>query len=226
MTIKGLIFDFDGLILDTETPDFTTWQKIFLSYNINLPFEKWAQCIGTSNDAFDVVSYLEEQIDEKIDHAQIRDFHKKLLLDDLLTQSTLPGVEEYIKRAKDLRFKLAVASSSSFQWLESHLTRLNLINEFDAIVSSNDVKEVKPHPALYLEALNKLNLNANEVIAFEDSINGMNAAQAANIFCVVVPNSVTRQLNWDKADLIINSMAAVKLEKIISVANEQTIYSE
>ena len=226
MTIKGLIFDFDGLILDTETPDFSAWQQIFTSYKAELPLEKWEACIGTTNEVFDVISFLEDQIEKKVDRDQLKSLHRSMLLEILETQKALPGVEDYLKRAKELRLKVAVASSAPFIWLQKHLTRLELFHEFDAIVSSNDVKKVKPYPDLYLEALKKLNIKNNEAIAFEDSMNGMKAAQDAGIYCVVVPNSVTRQMQWDNANLIINSMAAVKLDKIIGMASEQLIYSE
>jgi HAD superfamily hydrolase (TIGR01509 family) len=125
-------------------------------------------------------------------------------------------VLQYIADAKRLGLKLAVASSSDRAWVERHLERLGLLKEFDCIKCAEDVEQVKPNPDLYLAVLDELGLRALEAIALEDSPKGITSAKAAGVFCVAVPNALTRQLATDHADLRLDSLAEVPLEALIS----------
>jgi len=125
-------------------------------------------------------------------------------------------VSAYITEAKRRGLKLAVASSSSHSWVDSHLDRLGHREDFEVIKCRDDVPHAKPAPDLYLAALAALGLDASEVIAFEDSINGSLAAKRAGIFCVAVPNSFMRADNFEHVDLRLDSLAAVPLAQLLA----------
>jgi HAD superfamily hydrolase (TIGR01509 family) len=220
MKIKGLIFDFDGLIVDTEIPEFNSWQNIFHSYGTELDFLDWAKSIGTSFEAFNVVKNLMDKSGCSLEPDEIR-FRQKTLSDAIVdNQPALPGVISTLEFAQDNNLKLAIASSSSFDWVEKHLKRLNIIDKFECILTSDNVKEVKPAPDLYLSALDQLGLNSMEVIAFEDSPNGIRAARDAGIFCVAIPNALTRLLDLSYANLVVDSFENIQFSSLIRHINQ------
>ena len=194
--IDTLIFDFDGVILDTETPDYDTWQEVFRSHGTHLDRSLWARFIGGGFEAFDVYKHLEDLACVPIDRDAIRRRRRQRYLDLIDASPLLPGVLDYILEAKRLGLKLGLASSSSLDCVEGHLARRRLLEHFDSMKSANDVSNVKPEPDLYLAALEQLATLPANALAIEDSANGVTAAKRAGLFCVVVPNHMTRELLW------------------------------
>jgi putative hydrolase of the HAD superfamily len=133
-------------------------------------------------------------------------------------QPVMPGVLDYLQGAKRLGLKLAIASSSSHSWVDTHAQRLGIFAYFDKVITSDEVgiERTKPHPDLFLLALEQLNVRANEAIVFEDSPNGVKAAQSAGIFVVAVPNSVTSLLSIENANLTLNSLADLSLIELLN----------
>jgi HAD superfamily hydrolase (TIGR01509 family) len=212
--IKALIFDFDGLILDTEVPEYQSWVELYQAYDCKLPLEKWLASIGTTN-AFNPYEYLEQQLGRSIDRAAVRTQRRARFAELMADQPILPGVQDYIVTAKHLGLKLGVASSSPRSWVIGYLSRFGLDNHFDAIRCGNEVKATKPDPALYLAVLAALGVEASEAIALEDSPNGILAAKRAGIFCVAIPNALTKQLSLSLADFQMSSLADLPLEQIL-----------
>lgn len=218
--IKALIFDFDGLIVDTEMSSYQTWQEIYAEHDCQLPFSTWAICIGGSPQLFDPCEYLELQIGRPVLREEIRLRRRQRHIRMVEAQPVLPGVEDYILSAKRLGLKIGVASSSRHEWVDTHLTRLGLIDYFDSIKCFDDVKRTKPDPELYLAVLDALGVHGQQAIALEDSPNGVIAAQQAGIFCVAVPNPVTSQLSLLHADLCLSSLTEVSLEQLLAKVRE------
>lgn len=217
-TPHALIFDFDGLIVDTEWPEFQAWQELCLQYNVELSLEAWLPCIGTgaTTQVFDPHSHLETLVGCTLDRAEIaasiRPRHRALIE----AQPVLPGVEALLREARERGLGLAVASSSPRTWVEGHLSRLGLLDLFDTLACGNEVARTKPYPDLYLAALNQLGAQARHALAFEDSLNGMRAAQQAGIFCVVVPNPLTQYMTFDPPDLRLASLAHATLDELLA----------
>lgn len=215
--IKALIFDFDGLIMDTETPDYASWQAVYAQYGQELPVAMWGQIVGgTGASDFDPHSYLEELSGQSLDREAVWINRRTAYLDTVAEQPILPGVKDYLDGAKERGLKLAVASSSPDNWVSGHLTRLCLIDYFDAIKTADDVARTKPDPELYLAALAALDVAAEEAVVFEDSANGVRAAKAAGIYAVAVPNGLTAQLKIEGADLRLNSLAELSLDELLA----------
>ena len=220
--IRGLIFDFDGLILDTELPEFDAWQSVYAEHGAALSMDAWAICVGTAADVFDPIADLEQQIGRALDGETIHRQHKALRLSIIHAQPILPGVVDVLNDAKARGLKLAVASTSRRAWVAGHLERLGLIDYFDCLRCGDEVENVKPAPDLYRAALDCLGLAPNEAIAFEDSPNGVLAATRAGLYCVAVPNPVTRQLSLDHADRQIASLADLALGSLLAELNNHT----
>ncbi len=219
--IQAIIFDFDGLILDTEVPEFQSWQEIYQAHGCTLTLEKWAECLGASY-VFDPCALLAQQFGRPVDRAEIRAKHRARFEELMAHQSILPGVERYIHAAKRLELKLGIASSSSRSWVTGYLDQFGLRDCFDSIKCSDDVERTKPDPALYLLSLQALQVQAHEAIVLEDSPNGVLAAKRAGVFCVAVPNALTGQLSLDHADLLLPSLTELSLEDLLSQVNSRT----
>jgi len=218
--IRALIFDFDGLILDTEVPEFQAWQEIYQLHACHLPLATWATCIGTSSEAFDPYAYLETQCGRTVDREAVRVQCRQRRDELLAAQPALPGVQEYLAAASRLGLQLGVASSSSRAWVTGHLTRLGLITHFTSIQCADDVQRTKPDPASYQAVLQALQLRPEQAIALEDSPNGILAAKRAGLFCVAVPNALTRQLALDHADLCLTSLADWPLARLLATVQQ------
>ncbi len=218
--IRGLIFDFDGLILDTEIPIFKSWQEIFEEHGCTLTISDWADYLGRSPDSFDPCDKLEACLGHSVDrealHARQRVRERELIEEG----GVLPGVVDYINEAKNLGLKLAVASSSPRSWVHGHLARLGLKDEFHCIRCGDEVPEAKPAPDLFLAVLSCLSLKPDEAIVFEDAPHGVTAAKKAGIFCVAVPNELTRALSFDHADLELSSLSECTLAELLQRVNE------
>jgi HAD superfamily hydrolase (TIGR01509 family) len=214
--IRGIIFDFDGLIVDTEWSVYQSWIEVFQIFDAQLPLDQWTSIIGTSEyEHFDPYEVLEQQIGQTLDRDSLRQQRHESEMRLVEQQQVLPGVNEYLRLAKEKELSLGIASSSDRKWVIGNLERLGLKRYFDVIHTSDDVARTKPDPALYLLALQSLQLKPEEAIVLEDSPNGIRAAKSANIFTVAVPNPLTARLDLSCADLILGSLAELTLPDLI-----------
>lgn len=217
MPVRAFLFDFDGLILDTETASRAGWQWLYRQHGHELPPDRWALMVGTV-DGWDIWGHLEELVGKPLDreHENERRYAHELTL--LEVEELRPGIADYLGAAERLGLKRAIVSSASRHWVDMHLERLERSVGWDAIVTADhDAERAKPRPTLYLEALEELGIDAADAVAFEDSPNGAAAAKAAGIFVVGVPNSVTRDLGLaDHADLVVESLADLPPDELIA----------
>ena len=211
---RALVFDFDGLILDTEGPEFKAWQEIYVAHGCHLALQTWAACIGT-RDAFDPYADLAARAGRALDTAAIRAAHEARVAELIAFEPVRPGVRDYLDAARRLGLGLAVASSSSRRWVVGHLERLGLADRFDVLRCVEDVPRVKPHPDLYVAALNALGVSPVAAIALEDSPNGVLAAKRAGLFCVAVPNPLTAKLDLSAADIRLASLDELPLPALL-----------
>ena len=216
--IKAIIFDFDGLIVDTESPLLQAWQEVFQNHGLELSLDLWAANVGTE-DSFDPVAHLGRILGRSVDAGEIRSVRVPRETALIEAEPILPGVMDYIADAQRLGLKLAVASNSSRGWVTGHLERLGLLNHFDVVRcwDDPDAGQRKPDPAVYYAVLNALNIAAGQAIALEDSPNGVLSATRAGIFTVAVPNALTRLLGVDGADMELESLAHLPLEELLKV---------
>lgn len=211
--LDALVFDFDGLILDTETPEMVSWQEEFESAGVQLDPDRWMSWIGTYAGV-DLYDELSEALGAPVDRDTVRASRQERYARLIATEEIRPGVLDYLARADELGLRLGVASSSPNEWVRRHLTTLGLEARFHAICGRDDVGGVaKPAPDVYLEVLRRLGVPAENAIALEDSPNGVRAAKAAGIRCVYVPNGLTRSLACAEADLCVDSLAEMPLSQ-------------
>lgn len=214
--MRALVFDFDGLILETEIPVLESWRRVYEEHGVELPMDTWLETIGTADHEFDPFAHLQELVGRPLQREPMqsrRILHRDAILH---AQETLPGVRDYIEEGRRMGLKLAVASSSRRRWVVGHLERLGIHEHWDAVKTADDVEKTKPDPALYLAAVEALGVQAAEAIALEDSRNGVLAAKAAGLWCVGVPANLTRDMDLSDADVILGSLSDLSLPDLIA----------
>ncbi|NJD59731.1 MAG: hypothetical protein C3F13_18770 [Anaerolineales bacterium] len=217
--IRAIIFDFDGLILETEEPTYQAWAEIYQSFGFPLPFSTWMANVGTTQGDFDPRSELERLVKGSLDWEQI-ELRRRAIENQLIeTQPALPGAAQYLQDARRLGYKVGIASNSPIAWVTKYMSRLGLLDCVDRFSTSDFVKHIKPDPEIYLNALQALELSAADAIALEDSLIGVRAARRAGIFCVAVPNPLIRGVTFAEANFQLQSLEEMPLESLLERIN-------
>ena len=210
LMLQAVVFDFDGLILDTEWAIFESAQAAFEAHGHTLTVEAWSTIIGTNGDtdttwwdtvcAAAGVGGFDLALFEAAYAAQDRSSRDSL--------PALPGVVDLIEALAASGVPLGVASSSSRAWLDRHLRRLGLLDRFGTLVGADVVGGIgKPAPDVYLRACADLGADPARSVALEDSAHGATAAKAAGMTVVAVPSRITRFNDFAHADLVVRSLA-------------------
>jgi HAD superfamily hydrolase (TIGR01509 family) len=219
--VQALILDFDGLILDTETPIFEEWRAEFRGRGLELGLDTWQRALGTFG-AYDPCAHLLELTGEEFDHESLRQQVRARNLRRCEAQPLLPGVRARVEEGRAAGLKTAVASSSSLEWVEGWLQRHGIRALFDVLCARDHVARVKPAPDLFLLAASRLGVAPEACVVFEDSPNGIRAARAAGMACVAIPNAVTCALPMEGADLVLPSLAQRPLGEILRALGRST----
>ena len=212
---KAIIFDFDGLIVDTEVPEYEAWLNIFRSYGVDLPLSVWTPHIGGGSENFDIYDHLEELTGKRIDRDKMRNRRRAEFAELFKDAVPLPGVEDYIAGARERGMRIGIASSSTHPWVDPKLEQLGLSDTFDTVVCADDVGSSKPDPASYLKAISDLGVAPDEAFALEDSPTGVQGAKNAGLLCVAVPGTLTRDRSYDHADIQVESLADMPLDQLM-----------
>lgn len=215
-TIRALILDFDGLILETESACFEAWKALFARHGCAYSLNEFLQIVGTHNSVLDPRQLLEQRCGRTLDWEQLDP--ERMQIERNLGASLVPqpGVLPLLEAARARGLRLAVASSSSHGWVDGHLERHGLLGFFASTVCRGDAPQVKPAPDLYLEAARRLAVRPEEAMAFEDSHNGSLAAKRAGLWCVAVPSPITASQDFRHADLCLETLAGLDLEALLA----------
>jgi HAD superfamily hydrolase (TIGR01509 family) len=209
--IRALIFDFDGIVIDTETPLIDAWAML----------HEHAGHAFSRADAHRLVGHVDVEFDPwtafgpAADRAALQIEHRRLCRELTARQPILPGVSACLEEGRRRGLKLAVASNSGHDHVERHLVRLGLRPFFDVICCREDVAAGKPAPEIYDLAVRVLDLQPHEAIAFEDSCAGTAAARAAGVWTVAVPNRSTHRHDFSAAHLVVPSLASQPLDDLL-----------
>lgn len=216
--LKALIFDFDGLILDTETPEVFVWESIYREHGFELPVHEWEKTIGGYGiSTFDAAEHLSLLSQGRLDAVSMRSRYRREADQLIHASPIMPGVLEMIHQAREVGMKIAIGSSSPHSWVDTHAKRLGIFNLFNHIICQDDVPpgRTKPNPDIYLKVLERLRVQASKAIVFEDSLNGVEAARRAGIFVVAVPNPLTAKMGVH-GDMTVSSLANLSLRDLMA----------
>ncbi len=212
--IRAVVLDFDGLIVDTETPIYEAWLEAYRRHGHELGLDLWQHSLGT-HGGFDPLAHLDSLCGGTLDRAALLAEVKQTTARGCEDLPLLPGVEALLRDARELGIGRACASSSSSGWVEGWLARHGIRELFDVVATRDHVARVKPDPELFLLAASRLGVPPGSCLVFEDSANGMRAAIAAGMRCVAVPNELTRRIERPAVDLVVGSLAERPLAEIL-----------
>lgn len=210
--IRALVFDFDGLILDTESPLIDAYGEMHAAHGLPFDREQFIRHVGHADYSFDPWAAFPRDLDRS-ELENLRRVRNRELIE---RQQVLPGVRALLDAAHAAGLRLAMASNSSHDWVEGHLRRLGLHDRFSFFACRGDTPSPKPEPDIYRLAVNQLGARPHEAIAFEDSASGTLAARRAGLWVVAVPNPCTHGHDLGSAHLQVASLADVSLDALCS----------
>ena len=183
--IKGIIFDMDGVLFDTEQVYLDIWTRVCKRYGYEMTKEIYCKVIATGRE--NVKRVFREEFGDNIPIEEMYKEKDEILAKEL--EKNIPikkGAYELLKDLKNKNYKLALATSASKERMEKQLKKADFTNLFDEVVCRDEVKETKPNPEIFLKAAEKLGIEPKECIVIEDSLAGVKAAYKGNMFPIHV----------------------------------------
>lgn len=208
--LRALIFDFDGLLVDTETVLIDAWVQLHEEDGLAADRAVLHHIVGHTDVTHDYWAAYAPGIDRGLLNDRYRATARKLTL----AAPPLPGAIALLEAAREAGLKIGLASNSTHAHVEGHLAHRGMLAYFDFIACRDDVAVGKPEPDVYLAALRGLGVKADEAIAFEDSLPGHVAAHRAGLRVVVVPNPSTAHFEFPHAWRKAASLAEIGLHML------------
>ena len=206
MEFSAVLFDFDGVLVDTEWAIYQAWKRTFEGHGQHLPLDVYTRCIGTDFQTWSPKIHLEELTGMAFDWHDLDTRRQQEIHRDLEHEKPMHGVTSLLETLASRAMPTAVVSSSSHQWVDGWLGKLGLAFHFRTTVCRGDAPRIKPAPDLYLTAAERLGVAPETCLVIEDSLNGLKAAKAAGMSVWIVPNRVTDCLDFSAADRVFRSL--------------------
>ena len=216
--IRALVFDFDGVIADTEGPEYRAWAETWAEYGHELALSEWVQCIGTNDPGgWHPLDELARRMGPGFDPAEANRRRQSRHHPAIRALADpLPGIVDLLDQAEAAGLATGIASSSGDDWVPVLLAQLGLTERFAHLSIYDGTCPAKPAPDLYLRACAALGVAPEEAVAFEDSPNGIAAAKAAGLWCVAVPHEITAGLDLAAADLVVPTLEGLGLDLLLA----------
>ena len=213
--LASVIFDFDGIVLDSETPEYESHRRIYERYGVTLTVDEWCGVIGTWSEGHDEQWF--RRLCERAAEAPPRDAYfeeRRRLFEEIVPSDPMRGVRELLAALRDAHVPLAIASSAPARWVVGAVERLGIAPFFTAIVTGDQVTHRKPAPDVYLTAARRLDADPRRSVAIEDSSAGIAAARAAGMKAVAIPHWLTERHDLSGADLTVEHAGLLTLDRL------------
>jgi len=207
--MRALIFDFDGLVVDTESAIYDAWRELYLDHGHDLPLPTYVQCVGSTFGNYDPMAALEMLTGSPVAWTDVLPRKDARIHELQHGLDTMPGIRALLAGAAHEGVPCAVASSSQRSHVQGWLDRVGIADAFTVIRTRDDVARAKPAPDLFLAAAEALGLPPSQTLVLEDSSNGLRAAIAAGAPCVIVPSPVTRGSDFTGTAAILETLEGV-----------------
>ncbi|MGN6616817.1 MAG: HAD family hydrolase [Ilyomonas sp.] len=208
---KAVIFDMDGTLIASTEGDYLAWKMLFEEHGKELSFEKYIPLMGVKSAE---VAHKHLDLSGEALHEALR---KKLVyFEDIIDEKgihAIPYAKDFLEHLKTFPVKLALATSSRKNKMEMVMQRLHLLDFFDAVVVGEEVENGKPAPDVFIKTAKKLAIEPSACIVIEDAASGVKAAKNANMKCIAITTTNTRDA-LNEADIIVDSFKDLKLPEI------------
>jgi HAD superfamily hydrolase (TIGR01509 family) len=205
MPLSAVLFDFDGILVDTEWAIYQAWLRTFRAHGKDLPLSLYTRCIGSDFDAWSPKAHLEDLTQLGFDWVKMDEERQVEIRAELSEEGPIEGVVDLLAAISESGVPQAVVSSSSHFWVDGWLEKLGLRGFFSDVICKGDAPRIKPAPDLYLAAAERLGVEPECCLVIEDSLNGLISAKAAGMKAWIVPNRVTSGLDFSRADKVLGS---------------------
>ena len=213
MSKTGIIFDFDGLIANTEYLLHEVVSTYFdEKYDIEVTKKLYSQFVGLPDDVF--FNYMKENFNLSYESQEAEKEVLDIFYSKAHTTTLMPGVKEFVIKAKENDLKLSIATSNDKENVEDFLERHDMISYFDFILGNGQVENLKPHPEVYLKSADMHDTPLDKLIVLEDSYTGYKAASASGIEVLMVLNEITQHITFGDTVRIVRSFEEIDLSQI------------
>ena len=203
--IKAILFDLDGVLIDSEPLHFEAHKKALEKFGVQLSLEDYMN-FGVAKGDENLYANVAQKFNVTIDRNEISSFKKKIFKEILDAKGSLiSGVLDVLKKL-DGKCDCAIVSSGSKTSVDHIVDTFGIRKFFKVIVTGDDVERVKPFPEIYLKAIEMIGYEKEACIAIEDSETGIASAKAAGLRCVAIPNKFTMHQDFSKADSVLSSI--------------------
>jgi len=208
--VAAVVFDFDGLLMDTERCLLASWRYEWRQHGLELDLDTyWVDHGGdVEEERYHRLAVAVGPAYDRVASHERREGYRWRLLADL---DLSPGIDAWLDQARSAGLRLAIASSSSRAWVSRMLRGTGREDEFTVFACGDEVPRAKPDPGVYRLALQRLGLPPERAVAVEDSAHGVAAAKAAGLRCIAIPNTHVGAARLEAADLVLGSAAEVSL---------------
>ena len=216
--LAAVIFDFDGIVLDSETPEYESHRRIYQRCGIELTVDEWCGVIGTWSEGHDE-QWFRRLCAQSAD-APTRDAYfaeRRRIFEEVVPAGPMRGIRDLLVALRDAGVPAAVASSAPARWVVGAVERIGLRPLFGAVVPGDEVAHRKPAPDVYLEAARRLGVDPARSVAIEDSGPGISAARAAGMKAVAIPHWLTERHDLSGADLTVAHAGELTLDRLASL---------
>jgi HAD superfamily hydrolase (TIGR01509 family) len=216
--VAAVIFDFDGVVLDSETPEYESHRRIYERCGVTLTVDEWCGVIGTWSEGHDEQWF--RRLCAQSSGAPGRDAYfaeRRQIFDAIVPAAPMRGVRELLLQLRDAGIAAAIASSAPARWVVGAVERLGVRPLFDAVVTGDEVAHRKPAPDVYLEAARRLGVDPARSVAIEDSEPGITAACAAGMKVIAIPHWLTERHDLSAAHLTVAHAGELTVERLISL---------
>lgn len=216
--VAAVVFDFDGVVLDSETPEFESHRRIYERCSVALTVDEWCDQIGVWAEGDD--DRWAMQLRERSTSAPEREaYHaeKRRIFLEILPREPMRGIRELLETLTAAGVLAAIASTSPARWVVPAVEGLGLRPRFGAIVTGDEVARRKPAPDVYLEAARRLGVDPARSIAIEDSGPGIAAAKAAGLKAIAIPHWLTERHDLSAADLRVTHAGELTLDRLAAL---------
>jgi len=220
--LAAVVFDFDGIIMDSETPEYESHRRVFEQYGATLTTAEWCDQIGIWNDAQDERWFRElcRRCSHALDSGAFL-AEKRRIFDEVAPREPMRGVRELVNALTEAGIPAAIASSSSAWWIRSAIERIGMGGKFAAVATGDDVERRKPAPDVYLEASRRVGVDPADAVAIEDSAPGIAAARAAGMATVAIPHWLTERHDLSGADLRVANAGELTLPRLAALVSSR-----
>jgi len=213
--IKIIIFDLDGLLVNSQPLQYKAYNHVFSKYGYPLSKDKWEEWIQNSHHVKDWIKKHNLPLNPEKIRAEKKEIYDQLIASKL---NLMSGAKKVVKLLSK-KYRLCIASSSRIESIEAVLQKFDLHSKFEKLISDTELEKGKPYPDIFLKAAKLMQVSPEVCLVIEDSSAGVRAAKSAGMKCIICPDPFVKKqcCEYQNADKIVRSLEEITLKTIMEL---------